>query len=98
MPQSRQPAGLVHAFFQLPALSPIASFCLSPLWVKSQNKSDRDAILKRSVLHPTYCPGPFERPVPSQRRTSRAMSPCYIRAENRYAIQLLSEKISSTKL
>src|SRR5215475_15886121 len=48
----------------------IASFCLHSLWVKSQNYSDRDAIPKRSVLHPTYCPGPL--------RASRVRAPTHV--------------------
>jgi len=52
------------------ALSPIGHFRLDSRWVKSQNESDRDAIPKRPVLHPTYSPGPL--------RASRAVASTHV--------------------
>jgi hypothetical protein len=52
------------------ALSPIGPFRLDSRWVKSQNESDRDAIPKRPVLHPTYSPGPL--------RVSRAVASTHV--------------------
>src|SRR5215472_10331271 len=73
VPDSTRPPP--HAFSSVPQAlqialthtsSPIASFRLDSRWVKSQNESDRDAISKRPVLHPTHSPGPL--------RASRAVA------------------------
>jgi len=45
-------------------------FRLDSLRVKSQNCGSRDASPKRSVFHPTYCPGPL--------RASLAPAPTHV--------------------
>jgi hypothetical protein len=71
------------------ALSSIASFLLDTLWGRSQNYNGRDATPKRSVFHPTYCPGPI--------LASRTAAPIHVGRKEVFKVRPQSRQIAEKR-